>query len=78
MLSSPGILWTFSPARKIRHTANWFILLFALGALVGIRLVVVPMEERALIATFGDGYRDFIRRTPCMLPKVTGRSPSSI
>ena len=53
--------------------ANWFMLLFATMALAGIRLVVVPIEERALLATFGDEYRDFIRRTGRLLPRVSGR-----
>ena len=39
--------------------ANWFILLFGLIALVSIRLVVVPVEEQALLKKFGDEYRDY-------------------
>ena len=52
--------------------ANWFILLFAPMAPAAIRLVVVPIEEQALLATFGDEYRDFMRRTGCLLPRGRG------
>ena len=37
--------------------ASWFILALALVALVAIRAVVVPREERELIARFGKDYR---------------------
>ena len=49
--------------------ANWFILLFALIALVSIRVVVVPVEEQALLTTFGDEYRDYMQRTARLLPR---------
>ena len=49
--------------------ANWFILLFALIALVSIRVVVVPVEEQALLTTFGDEYRDYMQRTGRLLPR---------
>ncbi len=49
--------------------ANWLILLFGLIALVSIRLVVVPVEERALLRTFGDEYRDYMQRTGRLLPR---------
>ena len=50
--------------------ANWLILLFALIALVSIRVVVVPVEEQALLTTFGDEYRDYMQRTGRLLPRV--------
>ena len=65
-------LVTSGPYRWIRHplyttgialfvalgliAANWFILLCAAAALVGIRLAVIPREERALRARFGAAY----------------------
>lgn len=79
-------LVTHGPYRWIRHplyttgvvlflalgliAANWFILLFALLALASIRLVVVPLEERALLAHFGSEYQHYMRRTGCMLPRL--------
>lgn len=52
--------------------ANGFILLFAGLALVSIRLVVVPREERELLARFGPAYEDYVRRTGAMLPRLRG------
>lgn len=79
-------LVTAGPYRVIRHplyatggglflavglmAASWFILLFALLALASIRLIVVPMEERALVAKFGDAYRSYMRRTGALFPRV--------
>ena len=79
-------LVTAGPYRLIRHplyamgiglflavglmAASWFILLFALIGLASIRLVVVPLEERALEAKFGDAYRSYRQRTGALLPRV--------
>lgn len=76
---------THGPYRWIRHpiyttgtvlfvslgliAANWFILTFALIALVSIRCVVVPMEERELIARFGAAYEQYRRGTGAMTPR---------
>ena len=82
-------LVTHGPYRWIRHplysmavtlflaialmAANWFILLFGFIALTSIRMVVVPLEEKALLATFGDQYRDYMRHTGRMFPRLSGR-----
>ena len=50
--------------------ANWFILGMAAIALIAIRTVVVPREERALIARFGAGYEEYRQRTGAMTPRV--------
>lgn len=79
-------LVTTGPYRVIRHplyamgiglflavglmAASWFILLFALIALVAIRVVVVPLEERELDAKFGDAHRSYRQRTGALLPRV--------
>lgn len=82
-------LVTAGPYRWIRHplyatgialflavgliAANWFILLFALIALAGIRFVVIPLEERELLAKFGDQYRGYMHRTGALVPHFSGR-----
>jgi protein-S-isoprenylcysteine O-methyltransferase Ste14 len=50
--------------------ANWFVLALALVALVTIRTVVVPREERELITRFGSAYESYRRRTGAMLPRL--------
>ncbi len=49
-----------------------FILAFAILALVLIRLVVIPLEERELMTRFGDEYRIYMRGTGRLLPRVKG------
>jgi protein-S-isoprenylcysteine O-methyltransferase Ste14 len=51
--------------------ANWFILGMTAIALIAIRTVVVPREERELVARFGSGYEEYRRRTGAMLPRVS-------
>lgn len=79
-------LVTTGPYRWIRHplyttgitlilaiglmAANWFIILFALSALAAIRFVVIPLEEQQLLATFGDEYREYMRSTGRLWPRV--------
>jgi protein-S-isoprenylcysteine O-methyltransferase Ste14 len=50
--------------------ANWFILLLTSAVIVLVRLLVVPREEQALIAKFGDDYRGYMERTGAMLPRL--------
>ena len=79
-------LVTTGPYRWIRHplyttaavlllaiglvAANWFILLFALVAVVSMRRAVIPLEERELVNKFGDEYRRYMARTGRLLPRV--------
>jgi protein-S-isoprenylcysteine O-methyltransferase Ste14 len=51
--------------------ANWFILLWAMVALIGMRFVVIPREEAALVATFGDAYRRYRNETGSLLPLLS-------
>jgi protein-S-isoprenylcysteine O-methyltransferase Ste14 len=87
-------LVTHGPYRRIRHplyttgvalflslgliAANWFILAFALIALVSIRFVVVPMEERELVAKFGAAYEQYRRRTGAMSPRLRPGTPPGV
>ena len=77
-------LVTTGPYRWIRHPlyttgsvlllsiglmhASWFVLLLAGVAACLIRLVVIPIEERALVEKFGDRYRAYMDGTGGMLP----------
>ena len=55
--------------------ASWFVLGMAAVSALFIRLVVIPAEERQLIAKFGDRYRAHMLRTGRLLPKRTGGMP---
>jgi protein-S-isoprenylcysteine O-methyltransferase Ste14 len=47
---------------------SWFVLLMATVAALLIQLLVIPSEERALVAKFGDRYRAYMIRTGRLLP----------
>lgn len=49
--------------------ASWFILLVTALAVILIRFAVVPPEEEALVARFGDAYREYRARTGRLLPR---------
>lgn len=77
-------LVTTGPYRWIRHplytvglalffslgliAASWFVLLWSVIALIAMRLVVIPKEERHLLSAFGDQYRHYQRGTGSLLP----------
>jgi D-alanyl-D-alanine carboxypeptidase len=79
-------LVTVGPYRWVRHplyttgmtlllaiglmAANWFMLGLTLIAVVALRFGVVPVEERELIAKFGDQYRNYMLRTGRFLPRL--------
>ena len=48
--------------------SRWMVGLALPAALLGIRSIVAA-EERVLLATFGDRYRDYCRRVPRFLPR---------
>lgn len=84
-------LVTSGPYRWVRHplyttglalfvalglmTASWLVLLAAAVTLVLLRWLVVPQEERALLAKFGDRYREYMRRSGRLLPRLRGAAP---
>jgi protein-S-isoprenylcysteine O-methyltransferase Ste14 len=86
LTKSDHSLVTTGPYRWVRHplyatgggvliavglmAANWFILGFAIVVVILIRWLVVPLEEEALIAKFGDDYRHYIQRTGGMWPRL--------
>jgi protein-S-isoprenylcysteine O-methyltransferase Ste14 len=79
-------LVTIGPYRWIRHPlyATGSLLLFGIGlatasglvlglatiGVLGIRVFVVPIEERELRARFGEAYRDYSLRTGGLLPRL--------
>jgi protein-S-isoprenylcysteine O-methyltransferase Ste14 len=85
-------LVTEGPYRWVRHplyttgltlllaialmAANVALLLFAALAAVLIVSVVIPREEAALTARFGDEYRRYVMRTGRLLPRVF-RAPAA-
>ena len=57
MLTSVGMLLT-----------SWLVLALAILALVLVRVLVVPVEERMLLSKFGDEYAEYMRRTARFFP----------
>ena len=53
---------------------NWFVLFMALVVAMLLWLVVIPAEEKALVAKFGAPYRRYMGRTGRLLPRVRGHS----
>ena len=52
--------------------SSWVVLLLAGITLAFMWLVVIPVEERELLARFGDRYRGYAGRTGRLLPRLTG------
>ena len=91
LTKSDHALVTTGPYRWIRHplyatggalfvavglmAASWFILGLACLAVVLIRIVVVPLEEQALVEKFGDGYELYTKRTGAMAPRLLEAPP---
>lgn len=79
-------LVTQGPYRWVRHplysvatiifvslglvAANWFIIVMAVVIIVGMTLVVIPKEETQLISKFGDEYREYMKRTGRLAPRI--------
>ena len=82
-------LVTTGPYRWIRHplyttglalllaiglmVASWLLLLVAFIALAFVKSLVVPLEERQLLAKFGNRYRAYMLQTGRFLPRLPGR-----
>lgn len=79
-------LVTEGPYRWIRHplyttglalflalglmAGSWFVLLATAIALVLFRLLVIPREEQALLARFGERYQSYVQRTGRLVPRM--------
>jgi len=51
--------------------ASWFVLFGTLVVALSMQLLVIPEEERALVAKFGDRYRTYMARTGRLLPRLS-------
>jgi protein-S-isoprenylcysteine O-methyltransferase Ste14 len=49
---------------------SWFVLLATVLAFALLSGLVIPREEQALLAKFGDRYRSYIKRTGRLVPRV--------
>ena len=83
-------LITGGPYRWVRHplyttglallvalglmAGSWFVLLATGIAFALLRGFVIPREEQALLAKFGDRYQRYILRTGRLVPRVMGSS----
>jgi protein-S-isoprenylcysteine O-methyltransferase Ste14 len=50
--------------------ASWFVLAVSAIAVLLMQLLVIPAEERALLAKFGELYRAYMTRTGRWLPRL--------
>ncbi|MGA2199614.1 MAG: hypothetical protein ABSG45_06720 [Nitrososphaerales archaeon] len=55
--------------------ANWLLLLPALVLITTI-YGQIPKEERMLMDRFGEEYREYMKRTPRIIPKPGHRHPA--
>lgn len=54
-------------------TANWFIGFCGIAIIVSVIAIRVPEEEKMLTDQFGEGYRDYMKHTGKLIPKLGGR-----
>jgi protein-S-isoprenylcysteine O-methyltransferase Ste14 len=88
-------LVTGGPYRWIRHplyttgltlflalglmAGSWFVLLATAIAFALLRMLVIPREEQALLAKFGERYQAYILRTGRLMPRVrSGSVPGAV
>jgi methanethiol S-methyltransferase len=64
------IFWA-APTMTVAH------LVFALATTAYI-LLAIPLEERDLIATFGERYLQYRRTTPMLIPRIFGKSRPAV
>lgn len=85
-------LVTAGPYRWVRHPlysagialflalslidSSWLILLIAVIVAAFLQVLVIPLEEQALLTKFGDDYRAYTRSTGRFLPRVVNVSRS--
>ena len=61
------LIWTVAQAMLL---PNWMVGLCAPTVLVALLAVRIPREEQMMIETFGDDYRDYMKRTARFIPGV--------
>lgn len=50
-------------------SANPILIILAVIGLILVRLYVIPMEEKNLLAKFGGAYKDYMEATGCLIPR---------
>jgi protein-S-isoprenylcysteine O-methyltransferase Ste14 len=88
-------LVTGGPYRGVRHplyttgltlllalglmAGSWFVLLATVIAFALLRVLVIPREEQALLAKFGERYQAYMLRTGRLMPRVrSGSAPGAV
>jgi protein-S-isoprenylcysteine O-methyltransferase Ste14 len=88
-------LVTGGPYRWVRHplyttgltlllalglmAGSWFVLLATVIAFALLRVLVIPREEQALLAKFGERYQAYMLRTGRLMPRVrSGSAPGAV
>lgn len=51
-------------------TSNWFIGFCGIAIIISVIVIRVPEEEKILIEQFGDEYRDYIKHSGSLFPKL--------
>lgn len=63
-------IWLWGLAQGLT-LANWFAGWSVLPAFAAMYFIRMPREERLMCDRFGDGYRDYARRTGRVFPRLT-------
>lgn len=67
-LYAAQLLWAFSQALLLH---NWFAGLGGLAAVLPLVVLRMPREEEMMLAQFGDAYREYMRRSGRIFPKMS-------
>jgi protein-S-isoprenylcysteine O-methyltransferase Ste14 len=61
------LVWTVAQAMLL---PNWMVGICAPIVLIALLAVRIPREEQMMIETFGDAYRDYMKRTARFIPGI--------
>jgi protein-S-isoprenylcysteine O-methyltransferase Ste14 len=51
-------------------TSNWLIGLSGIAIIIAVITIRIPEEEKMLIDQFGDEYRNYMKETGALLPRL--------
>lgn len=68
-------IWLWGLAQGMM-LANWFAGWSVVPAFAAMYVIRTPREERLMCEQFGDGYREYARRTGRLFPRLTGTRES--